>query len=76
VAWLSERVPDERRGSAVGTAVAFMDLGQGSGGYLVGGAADLVGFGAAYLVPAVLAAVGAVVLAAAVRARPAASTAQ
>ena len=70
VAWLAERVPDERRGAALGTAVAFMDIGQGSGGYLVGAVADLAGFGAAYLVPAVLAAVGTVVLAAAVRERP------
>lgn len=70
VAWLAERVPDERRGAALGTAVAFMDIGQGSGGYLVGGVADLAGFGVAYLVPAVLAAAGTVVLAVAVRERP------
>jgi predicted MFS family arabinose efflux permease len=62
-------VPDERRGAALGTAVAFMDIGQGSGGYLVGGVADLAGFGVAYLVPAALAAGGTVVLALAVRGR-------
>lgn len=71
VAWLSERVSDARRGAAIGTAVAFMDIGQGSGGYLVGAVADLAGFGVAYLVPAVLAAGGTVVLLAAVRTRPA-----
>jgi MFS family permease len=69
VAWLADRVPDERRGAALGTAVAFMDIGQGSGGYLVGGVADLAGFGVAYLVPAALAAGGTVVLALAVRGR-------
>jgi MFS family permease len=62
VAWLSERVPDAERGAAVGTAVAFMDIGQGSGGYLVGAVADLAGFGWAYVVPAALAVVGTVVL--------------
>lgn len=70
VAWLADRVPDRRRGAALGTAVAFMDLGQGSGGFVVGAAADAGGFGVAYLVPAVLAAVGTIVLATAVRARP------
>jgi MFS family permease len=62
VAWLSERVPDAERGAAVGTAVAFMDIGQGSGGYLVGAVADLAGFGWAYVVPAALAVAGTVVL--------------
>jgi MFS family permease len=66
VAWLSERVPDAPRGAAVGTAVAFMDIGQGSGGYLVGGVADAAGFGWAYAVPALLAVVGTAVLAIAV----------
>ena len=70
VAWLANRVPEARRGAALGTAVAFMDIGQGSGGYLVGGVADLAGFGVAYLVPAVLAAAGAVVLSVAVRDQP------
>jgi len=70
VAWLADRVPTDRRGAALGTAVALMDIGQGSGGYLVGGVADLAGFGVAYLVPAALAAGGAVVLAAVVRERP------
>lgn len=70
VAWLADRVPDHRRGAALGTAVAFMDIGQGSGGYLIGGVADLAGFGVAYLVPAVLAALGTVVLTVAVRDRP------
>lgn len=71
VAWLAEQVPESRRGAALGTAVAFMDIGQGSGGYLVGGVADRAGFGVAYLVPAVLATLGAVVLAVAVREHPA-----
>lgn len=70
VAWLSQQVPDHRRGAALGTAVAFMDVGQGSGGFIVGGVADVAGFGVAYLVPALLAALGTVVLAGAVRARP------
>jgi MFS family permease len=63
VAWLSERVPDAERGAALGTAVAFMDIGQGSGGYLVGAVADVAGFGWAYLVPAALATAGTAVLA-------------
>jgi MFS family permease len=62
VAWLSERVPDAERGAALGTAVAFMDIGQGSGGYIVGAVADAAGFGWAYLVPAMLAMAGTAVL--------------
>ena len=66
-AWLAAQVPDVQRGAALGTAVAFMDIGQGVAGYLVGGVADAVGFGAAYLVPALLATVGTIVLVSAVR---------
>lgn len=67
ISWVSGRVPDAQRGSALGTLVALMDVGQGTGGYLVGAVADAAGFGWAYLVPAVLAAAGAGVLALAVR---------
>jgi len=66
-AWLSGRVPDAERGSALGSLISFMDIGQGTGGYLVGGLADAFGFGTAFAAPAVLAAVGGAVLAAAVR---------
>lgn len=57
-AWLASRVTDAERGAAMGTAVAFMDIGQGSAGYVVGAVADAAGFGWAYLVPAVLAFAG------------------
>jgi MFS family permease len=68
VAWLAELVPDTQRGAALGTVVAFMDIGQGAGGYLVGGVADAAGYAWAYALPALLAVAGTVVLAAAVRA--------
>lgn len=70
VAWISDQVPDAQRGAALGTAVALMDVGQGSGGYVVGAVADAAGFGWAYLVPAVLAAAGAGVLAVAAARAP------
>ncbi|MEZ5206204.1 MAG: MFS transporter [Acidimicrobiales bacterium] len=66
-AWLSGRVPDAERGSALGSLISFMDIGQGTGGYLVGGLADAFGFGTAFVAPAVLAAAGGIVLAVAVR---------
>ncbi len=69
-AWLSARVPDEERGSAIGSLVAFMDVGQGFGGYLVGAVADGSGFGWAFAVPALLAVVGSGVLTLAVRRHP------
>jgi MFS family permease len=69
-AWLAARVPDDERGSAIGSMVAFMDVGQGLGGYLVGAVADAAGFGWAFALPAVLALGGAGVLAVAVRRSP------
>src|SRR5690606_3286589 len=69
-AWVSARVPDAERGSVIGSLVAFMDIGQGGGGYLIGAVADAAGFGWAYALPALLALGGTAVMAAAVR-RPA-----
>lgn len=66
-AWLSGRVPDAERGSALGSLISFMDIGQGTGGYLVGGLADAFDFGTAFVAPAVLAAAGGIILAVAVR---------
>ncbi len=70
IAWLTGTVPLAHRGAALGTLVAFMDVGQGAGGYLVGAVADRQGFSWAYLVPALLAACGTVVMVAAVRRTP------
>lgn len=69
-AWLAARVPDDERGSAIGSMVAFMDVGQGFGGYLVGAVADAAGFGWAFALPAMLAVGGAGVLLVAVRRSP------
>jgi MFS family permease len=66
------RVPEERRGVAMGTFTAFFDLGMGLGGPLVGAAAALGGYEAAFLLSA-LCALGTVAVAASLRtARPAA----
>jgi MFS family permease len=43
-------VPEERRGSAMGTFTAFFDLGVGTGGPLAGIAAAIGGYQAAFLV--------------------------
>jgi MFS family permease len=67
MAWLADQVPDTQRGAALGTAVAFMDMGQGAGGYVVGGVAGVAGYAWGYAVPALLALGGTVVLALAVR---------
>lgn len=67
ISWVASQVPDAERGAALGTLMAFMDIGQGSGGYVVGAVADGAGFGWAYAVPASLAVVGAGVLAVAIR---------
>jgi MFS family permease len=56
-AWLASRVPDGERGAALGSLVAIMDVGQATGGLLVGAVADHLGFGWAYAVPAALAVV-------------------
>ena len=42
------RVPEERRGVAMGTFTAFFDLGMGVGGPLTGAAAALGGYSAAF----------------------------
>lgn len=57
-----DRVEDHERGEALGSFTAFMDLGSGAGGYLVGALADASGFGAAYGVPALLVLGGAALL--------------
>ena len=46
------RVPDERRGAAMGTFTAFFDLGVGIGSPIAGAAAALGGYEAAFLVAA------------------------
>lgn len=61
-AWLTDRVDDHERGAAVGSLVAFMDVGQGVGGYAVGAIADRAGFGWGYSLPLALAVVAAVVM--------------
>lgn len=49
------RVPEERRGAAMGTFTAFFDLGMGVGSLLAGAAAALGGYEAAFVVAAVCA---------------------
>jgi MFS family permease len=51
------------RGSVVGTTTAFVDLSFGAAPAAIGFLAGSIGFGGAFLVSAVIAAVGAVVLA-------------
>jgi MFS family permease len=46
------RVPEERRGVAMGTFTAFFDLGMGIGGPLTGAAAALGGYEAAFVLAA------------------------
>ena len=60
------RVPEERRGVAMGTFTAFFDLGMGVGGPLVGVAAAIGGYEAAFLLAA-LCALGTVAVAASLR---------
>ncbi|MCC5950551.1 MAG: MFS transporter [Acidimicrobiia bacterium] len=62
-AWVAGQVPDGQRGAALGTLVAFMDIGQGSGGYIVGSVAGAHGFEWAFVVPGSMAVVGAGALA-------------
>ena len=71
-----DRVPESRRGSAVGTFTAFFDVGVGLGGPLTGAAVALGGaYSAAFWLAAACAATSAVVIATRVRttspARPA-----
>jgi MFS family permease len=49
------RVPDERRGVAMGTFTAFFDLGVGLGAPLAGAAAALAGYPAAFALAAAIA---------------------
>jgi MFS family permease len=70
VSWMSVVVPDAQRGAALGSLVAFMDIGQGFGGYLVGAVADGPGFGWAYLLPALLATASTVPMVIAIRNQP------
>lgn len=65
------RVPEERRGVAMGTFTAFFDLGMGVGGPLVGAVAALGGYEAAFLLAA-LCALGTVAVAASLRTAPSA----
>ncbi|MBA3655295.1 MAG: MFS transporter, partial [Actinobacteria bacterium] len=53
-----DRVGESERGEALGSTVAFFDVGSLFGGYLVGAVADHFGFGAAFLTPAALALCG------------------
>ncbi len=49
------RVPEERRGAAMGTFTAFFDLGMGVGSLLAGAAAAIGGYEAAFVLAAVCA---------------------
>jgi MFS family permease len=60
------RVPEERRGVAMGTFTAFFDLGMGVGGPLAGAAAAIGGYEAAFFLAA-LCALGTVAVAASLR---------
>jgi MFS family permease len=71
MAFTVDRVEDHERGETLGSFTAFMDVGIGGGGYLVGFIADRAGFGAAYGVPAALCALGAVLLIVLARRSPA-----
>jgi MFS family permease len=75
VAWMSAIVPESQRGSALGSLVAFMDVGQGVGGYAVGAVADAAGFGWAYALPGALAALSAAPMTLAIRQHPGAARA-
>jgi MFS family permease len=59
MAFTVDRVSARERGETLGSFTAFMDVGTGLGGYLVGRTADGWGFGWAYGVPAILCAAGA-----------------
>ena len=57
------RVPDERRGAALGAFTAFFDLGVGLGGPLAGAVAALGGYAAAFWVASALAVAAALIAA-------------
>lgn len=67
-----ERVPEERRGVALGTFTAFFDIGVGLGSTLVGVAASLGGYGAAFWLAVGCALTAALVAATGLRRAPAA----
>ena len=54
MAFTVDRVDDHERGEMLGSFTAFMDIGAGGGGFIVGLIADRAGFRWAYGVPAVL----------------------
>jgi MFS family permease len=58
MAFTVDRVPDHERGEALGSFTAFMDVGAGLGGYLVGWVADHLGFQWGYATPSILCALG------------------
>lgn len=68
------RVPEERRGVAMGTFTAFFDLGMGAGSPLAGAAAAIGGYEAAFLLAAVCA-LAAIAIAVSLRAVAAAAPA-
>lgn len=63
MAFTVDRVPEHERGEALGSFTAFMDMGAGAGGYLVGFVADRAGFQWGYATPALLCAGGFLLLA-------------
>lgn len=67
-----ERVPEERRGVALGTFTAFFDVGVGLGATFVGIAASLGGYGAAFWLGAGCALTAALLAATGLRREPAA----
>jgi MFS family permease len=69
-----ERVPDERRGAAMGSFTAFFDLGVGAGGPIAGVAAALGGYEAAFLLAAAFGVLAAAWAARGAVARPAPAT--
>ena len=58
------RVPPEERGSVVGTTTVFLDVVFGFAPMVLGAVADVAGYGATFLVSAVAAAAGALLVAA------------
>ncbi len=54
MAFTVDRVGDHERGETLGSFTAFMDIGSGGGGFMVGFIADRAGFRWAYGVPALL----------------------
>ena len=61
-----ERVPETRRGAALGTFTAFFDAGVGLGAPLAGAAAALTGYEGAFLLSAAIALVAATTIAVAI----------